>query len=35
MDFNVGDRVICIDSSIKPDAVEEIKRTVPNWVTKD
>ena len=35
MDFNVGDRVICIDSSIKPDAVEEIKRTVHNWVTKD
>ena len=35
MAFNVGDRVVCIDDSIRPEAVEEIKRTVPNWVKKD
>ena len=35
MAFNVGDRVVCIDDSIQPEAVEEIKRTVPNWVKKD
>ena len=35
MNFSVGDRVICIDSSMQPEAVEELKRTVPNWVKKD
>lgn len=35
MSFNIGDRVICIDSSMRPEAVEELKRTVPNWIKKD
>jgi len=35
MSFSVGDKVVCIDDSIRPEAVEEIKRTVPNWVKKD
>jgi hypothetical protein len=35
MAFNIGDKVVCIDDSIRPEAVEEIKRTVPNWVKKD
>ena len=35
MGFSVGDRVVCIDSSMQPEAVEELKRTVPNWVKKD
>lgn len=35
MAFYIGDRVICIDSSMKPEAVQELKRTVPNWVVQD
>lgn len=35
MIFNVGDRVVCIDASMQPEAVEELKRTVTNWVKKD
>lgn len=35
MAFNVGDKVVCVDSSIQPEAIEEIKKTVPNWVKKD
>jgi hypothetical protein len=35
MSFSVGDRVVCVDSSMQPEAVEELKRTVPNWVKKD
>ena len=35
MSFNIGDRVVCIDSSMIPEAVEELKRTVPNWIKKD
>lgn len=35
MAFYIGDRVACIDSSIRPEAMEELKRTVPNWVVQD
>lgn len=35
MAFHIGDRVVCIDSHISPEAMEEIKRTVPNWVVQD
>lgn len=35
MSFSVGDRVVCVDSSMQPEAIEELKRTVPNWVKKD
>ena len=35
MAFNVGDRVVCIDASMQPHTIEELKRNVPNWVKKD
>ena len=35
MAFNVGDRVVCIDASMQPHTIEELKRNVPNWVNKD
>jgi hypothetical protein len=35
MNFNSGDRVVCVDSSMQLEAVEELKRTVPNWVKKE
>ena len=35
MAFNIGDRVVCVDASMRPEAVEELKRTVPNWVVQD
>ena len=35
MAFNVGDRVVCIDASMQPHTVEELKKNVPNWVKKD
>lgn len=35
MAFNIGDRVVCIDSSMRPEAIEEIKRTIPVWVVQD
>jgi len=35
MAFYIGDKVICIDSSMRPEAVQELKRTVPNWIVKD
>lgn len=35
MAFHIGDRVVCIDSHISPEVMEEIKRTIPNWVVQD
>jgi hypothetical protein len=35
MGFSVGDRVVCIDDSMQPEAVEHLKRLVPNWVKKN
>ena len=35
MAFSIGDKVICIDNSMRPHTIEELKRTVPNWVVKD
>jgi hypothetical protein len=35
MAFYVGDRVVCIDASMQPHTVEELKTNVPNWVKKD
>jgi len=35
MALDIGDKVVCVDSSMKPEAVEELKRTVPNWVVQD
>jgi hypothetical protein len=30
MAFHIGDRIACVDASMRPEAVEELKRTVPN-----
>lgn len=35
MSFNIGDKVVCVDDSVKIEAVEELKRIIPNWVKKD
>jgi hypothetical protein len=35
MAFYVGDRVVCVDASMQPHTVEELKTNVPNWVKKD
>lgn len=32
--FEVGDKVICIDSSMQSHTVEELIKDVPNWVKK-
>jgi hypothetical protein len=32
--LNIGDRVLCINDSIKPEALEETLRDVPNFVKK-
>lgn len=32
--FELGERVICIDSSKAPHTVEELNADVPNWVRK-
>lgn len=33
--FKVGDKVICIDDSIRPNTAEEIKKDFVSWVKKD
>ena len=33
--FEIGDRVVCIDASMRTETVEELKKDVPNWVVKD
>ena len=35
MAFHIGDIIACVDASMRPEAVEELKRTVPNWVVQD
>jgi|688.fasta_scaffold00162_10 hypothetical protein len=35
MSFSIGDKIVCIDSSMRPEAIEELKRTVPNWIVQD
>lgn len=32
--MKVGAKVVCIDSSMQPHTVEELKRDVPNWIVK-
>jgi hypothetical protein len=32
--FEIGDSVICVDSSMKPNTIEELKRCCPNWVVE-
>ena len=33
--FEIGEKVICIDSSMQPHTIEELKKDMPNWVKKD
>jgi hypothetical protein len=33
--FNIGDQVICINSSMSTHTIEELSKDVPNWVTQD
>jgi hypothetical protein len=35
MGFSIGERVVCVDDSMQPHTVEELKKNVPNWVKKD
>jgi len=35
MSFSIGDRVVCIDSSMQPEMVDELKRIIPNWIRKN
>ena len=35
MPLKIGDKVICIDSSMISYTVEELLRDVPNWVKQD
>lgn len=32
--FEIGERVVCIDDSMQPHTVEELKIDMPNWVKK-
>jgi len=33
--FDIGDKVVCIDSSMQTHVVEELKKDCPNWIKKD
>jgi hypothetical protein len=33
--FDIGDRVVCIDASMQPSTIEELKKDVPNWLRQD
>jgi hypothetical protein len=35
MSFSIGDSIVCIDDSMQPHTVAELKKDVPNWVKKD
>lgn len=32
--FEIGDTVLCVDDSMQPHTVEELRKDVPNWVKK-
>jgi len=32
--FDIGDEVLCVNDTIKPEALEEIIKDVPNWIKK-
>ena len=34
MSFSIGDRVVCVDDSMQPEIIQELKKNVPNWVKK-
>ncbi len=33
--FQIGEKVICINNSMQPHTIEELKKDMPNWVKKD
>jgi hypothetical protein len=33
--LSIGDKVVCIDSSMHPHTVAELLKDCPNWVVKD
>ena len=33
--LSIGDRVVCVDSSMLAHTVEELTKDVPNWVKQD
>lgn len=32
--MKVGSKVVCIDNSMQPHTIEELKKDVPNWLVK-
>lgn len=34
MSLNIGDLVVCVDDSMQPHTIEELKADVPNWIKK-
>lgn len=30
--FEIGERIVCIDSSMQPHTIEELSKDMPNWV---
>lgn len=35
MNFNIGERVVCVDDYMQTHTIQELKKDVPNWVKKD
>ena len=33
--FQIGEKVVCINNSMQPHTIEELKKDMPNWVKKD
>ena len=33
--FEIGEKVICIDSSMQPHTIDELNKDMPNWVKKN
>ena len=33
--FEIGEKVICINNSMQPHTIEELKKDMPNWLKKD
>ena len=33
--FHIGEKVICVNNSMQPHTIEELKKDMPNWVKKD
>lgn len=33
--FEIGEQVVCIDSSMQTHTIEELSKDVPNWIVQD